>query len=67
MSNHPQRRKSTLAIVDDGILVVVAIVGALFLFKIIGFLAGTVWFIFKVALLVGAVYAALRFVKNRVR
>ena len=68
VSNSLQRRgKSTLALVDDAILVVVAIVGAIFLFKIIGFLAGALWFVLKLAVLAALVYGVLRVLKSRVR
>jgi hypothetical protein len=62
-----RRRRSTLSIVDDGILVVVAVVVALFAFKIVGFVVGTIWFLFKLAALAGLVYVALRVLRSRVR
>ncbi|HEY3190525.1 MAG TPA: hypothetical protein VGJ70_23740 [Solirubrobacteraceae bacterium] len=67
MSPLPERRRSTLSIVDDGLLVVVAVVVALFAFKIIGLIVGTVWFLFKLAALVGLIFVALRVVRSRFR
>lgn len=70
-SGLPDKRKSTLSILDDGILVVVAIVGGLLLLKVagilFGFVVGTVWFLVKLAALVGLVYVVLRAIRNRVR
>ena len=68
MSPLPERRRrSTLSIVDDGILVVVAVVVAVFAFKIVGFLVGTVWFLLKLAALVALVFVVLKALRSRAR
>jgi hypothetical protein len=55
-------RRSTLDILDTGLLVVVAVIGALLALKVIGFIAGTIFFLVKLALVAGAVFIALRLV-----
>ena len=54
------RRRSTLQSLDNALLVVVAVVGVLVVLKVIGFIAGTVFFLVKVAVLVAVVAVALR-------
>jgi hypothetical protein len=55
-----RRTRSTLDVLDNGLLVVVGVVAALVLLKIVGFIAGTVFFLVKLALVAGAVFVALR-------
>ena len=59
------RTRSTLEVLDTGLLVVVGVVAALVALKVVGFIAGTVFFLVKLALLAGAVYVALRLVVRR--
>ena len=65
MAGLPERRRSTLQTLDSGLLVVVGIVAALVVLKVVGFIAGTVFFLIKVALLAGAVYVVLRLFLRR--
>lgn len=65
MAGLPERRRSTLEAVDNGLLVVVGVIAALVVLKIVGFIAGTVFFLVKLALLAGAVYLVLRLVVRR--
>ena len=65
MAGLPERRRSTLEVVDNGLLVVVGVIAALVVLKIVGFIAGTVFFLVKLALLAGAVYLVLRLVLAR--
>ena len=72
MTRIPARtRKSTLATVDNAVLVVVAVVVAVVALKLIGivfgFLFGVVWFLFKVAAVVGLAYLVLRALRSRAR
>ena len=60
-----RRRRSTLDVLDNGLLVVVGVVVALVLLKVVGFIAGTVFFLVKLALLAGAVYVVLRLLTRR--
>ena len=46
---------------DDALLVVVGIVAVLVVLKVVGFIAGTIFFFVKAAILVGLVYLVLRF------
>ena len=61
----PARRRSTLEVLDTGLLVVVGVVVALIGLKVIGFIAGTVFFLVKLALLAGAVFVVLRLLLRR--
>ena len=63
----PRPRKSTLSVIDDGLLVVVAVVGALVLLKIIGAVVATIWFVVKVAFLAGLIYVVVRAIRSRAR
>jgi hypothetical protein len=58
MSKVPATRRhgSALSTIDNGILVVGVVVIALVLLKLVGFVVGTMWFLLKLAALVGAVY-----------
>ena len=59
----PERRKSSseLEVLDTGLLVVVA----LLLLKVVGFIAGAVFGLVKLALLVGAIYVVVRLLMRR--
>lgn len=57
----PRRRGGALQTIDNALLVVVAVIGVLIVLKIIGFIAGTIFFLAKVALAAAVVYAALHF------
>ena len=61
----PSRRRSTLEVLDTGLLVVVGVVGALLALKVIGFIAGTVFFLVKLALLAGAIFVAVKLLVRR--
>ena len=65
MAGLPERRRSTLEVFDSGLLVVVGIIAALVVLKIVGLIAGTIFFLVKLALLAGAVYLVLRLVTRR--
>lgn len=71
MSNLPDRAprpgKSALSLIDDGLLVVVVVVGALVLLKVVGAIVATLWFVVKVALLAGLVYVVVRAIRSRAR
>lgn len=71
MSNLPERasrsKKSALSIIDDGLLVVVAVVGALVLLKVFGAIVATVWFVVKVAAVAGLIYVVVRALRSRAR
>ncbi|MDQ3106893.1 MAG: hypothetical protein M3Q68_03715 [Actinomycetota bacterium] len=56
----PHRRGGALAKVDNALLVVVAVVGVLVVLKVIGFIAGTVFFVVKLVIGAAVVYALLR-------
>ena len=58
-------RRSTLEVLDTGLLVVVGVIAALVVLKVVGFIAGTVFFLVKLALVAGAVFVALRLVLRR--
>jgi hypothetical protein len=55
-----QKKRSTLAIVDDGLLVVVAVVAALVVLKVIGLVIGTIFFVVKLAAVAGVLFVAAR-------
>jgi hypothetical protein len=63
----PERRKtsSALEVLDTGLLVVVGVVVALLLLKFVGFIAGAVFGLVKLALLVGAIFVVVRLVTRR--
>ena len=61
------RRRGTLAIIDNGLLVVVAIVAAVLAFKVLGFVFGALWFLFKVAAFVAFAYFVFRLLRSRAR
>lgn len=65
MAGLPERRRSTLAVIDNGALIVVGVIAALVVLKIVGFIAGTVFFLVKLALLAGAVFVVLRLFLRR--
>lgn len=63
-----QKKRSTLAILDDGLLVVAALVVGLVLLKAIGFVIGTIFFVVKLAAVAGVLFVAARLVlRNRGR
>ena len=61
----PSRTRSTLEILDTGLLVVVGVIAALVVLKVIGFIAGTVFFLVKLALLAGAIFVVLKLLVRR--
>jgi hypothetical protein len=54
------KKRSTLAIVDDGLLVAVAVVAALVVLKVIGLVIGTVFFLVKLAAVAGVLFVVAR-------
>lgn len=63
MNDLPERakpRKSTLSLLDDGLLVVVAVVGALIVLRVAGAIVATVWFVVKVAFVAAFAFVVLR-------
>ena len=64
---HGTKSKSLVSIVDDGLLVVAALVGAIVLLKVFGFIAGAIWTLVKLAAVAGAVYVILRALRSRGR
>lgn len=64
----PRRGRGALATLDGALLVVVGVVAALVVLKVVGFIAGTVFFLVKVAVLAAVVFVALRvFLRSRGR
>jgi len=59
--------RSALSLIDDGLLVVVAVVGALVLLKILGAIVATMWFVVKVAFLAGLIFVVVRAIRSRGR
>ena len=62
-----RRRSSGLDRLDDLALVVVAVVGALFALKVLGWVIGTVLFVVKVAVVAAIAFVLLRLVARRHR
>ena len=70
MTNLPEQRKqgrSTLSKLDDGLLVVVAVVGALIVLKLFGGLIATVWFLVKLAAVAALIFVVVRAIRSRGR
>ena len=67
MAGLPEKRKTSSALdtLDNGLLIVVGVVVALLLLKLVGFIAGTVFFLGKLALLAGVIYVVVRLVTRR--
>ncbi|HUP86711.1 MAG TPA: hypothetical protein VM143_13690 [Acidimicrobiales bacterium] len=63
----PSRGRSALATLDTGLLVVVGVVVALVGLKVVGIIAGTIFFLVKLAVLAGVVFMALRLLRSRGR
>lgn len=63
----PRPRKSALSVIDDGLLVVVAVVGALVLLKVVGAIVATMWFVVKAAFVAGLIYVVVRAIRSRAR
>jgi hypothetical protein len=61
------RRGGALRTLDDALLVVVGVVAVLVILKIVGFIAGTVFFLVKAAIVVGLVYAVVRLLRRGTR
>jgi hypothetical protein len=59
-----RRGGGVLSRLDDLLLVGVAVVAVLVVLKIVGFIAGTVFFFVKVAVLVGVVFLALKLLRR---
>ncbi|MGH2686083.1 MAG: hypothetical protein ACRDJP_11515 [Actinomycetota bacterium] len=60
-----RNQKSTLSKVDDVLLIAVVAVAALVAINIIGWIAGTIWFLVKAAVVVGLVALAVAYVARR--
>jgi hypothetical protein len=60
-----ERRRSALDRLDDGLLVVAALVGVVVLFAIIGWIVNTIVFFLKLALLAVFVGLIVRFIARR--
>ncbi|HEX2850429.1 MAG TPA: hypothetical protein VHN98_07740 [Acidimicrobiales bacterium] len=65
--NSPQRGRSFLSILDDALLVVVAVVVIFVVLRIIGFVAAAIFTGLKIALLVALVYVVVRALRSRGR
>ena len=63
----PARRKSTLSILDDGLMVVAAVIGALLVLKFVGVIGWLIWSLIKLAAVAGFIYVVLRGLRNRGR
>jgi hypothetical protein len=61
----PERRRSTLDRLDDGLLLVAALVGVVVLFAVIGWVVNTVVFFVKLALVAVFVGLIVRFFARR--
>lgn len=59
-----RRRGGALRTIDDALLVVVAVVAVLVVLKVVGFIAGTIFFLVKAAVLVGVVFVALQLLRR---
>lgn len=57
-------RGGALRTIDDALLVVVAVVAVLVVLKVVGFIAGTIFFLVKAAVLVGVVFVALQLLRR---
>ena len=51
----------------DGLLVVVAVVGALVLLKVVGAIVATMWFVVQAAFVAGLIYVVVRAIRSRAR
>ena len=60
-----RNHRSTLSKVDDVLLIAVVAVVALVAINIVGWIAGTVWFLVKAAVVVGLVALAVGYVARR--
>ena len=60
-----ERRRSTLDRLDDGLLVVAALVGVVLVFSVIGWLVDTLVFFVKLALVAVFIGLVARFVMRR--
>ena len=56
----PRGRSGPLAKLDDALLVVVGVVGVLLVLKIVGFIAGTIFFLVKLAVAAAVAFVVLR-------
>lgn len=56
----PRRRGGTLQSLDNALLAVVAVVGVLVVLKVVGFIAGTIFFFVKLLIGAAVLYAVLR-------
>ena len=65
MAGLPERRRSTLQVFDNGLLVVVGVIAALIVLKIVGLIAGTIFFLVKLAIVAGVIFLALRLFLRR--
>lgn len=60
-----RRRRSTVDVLDDALLVVVAVGVGLVLLKVLGWIVGGVLFLIKVGIIAAIAYVAIRFVSRR--
>jgi hypothetical protein len=60
-----ERRRSALDRLDDGLLVVAALVGVVVLFAVIGWIVNTVVFFLKLALIAVFIGIIVRFISRR--
>jgi hypothetical membrane protein len=60
-----ERRRSTISRLDDGLLIVVAVVAALFVFSLLTWVIHAVAFIVKVAVIAAVVALVVRAVNRR--
>ena len=60
-----RRRTSALAVADNALLVVGAIVVGIIALKLLGFIVGTLFFVVKVAIVAFVIAAAVRFALGR--
>ena len=61
----PGRRRSTLSVLDDAVLVVVAVVAALVVLKVLGVFISTIFFVLKLAAVAGLIFFVARLVLRR--
>lgn len=64
---YPERQRSTLAKMDNALLVVGAVVVGFLALRMLGWIVGTVFFVVKVALVAFVIAAAARFAMGRSR
>lgn len=61
------RKRSAVSLVDDALLVVVALVGALIVLKVLSAIASTIFFAMKLLAIAAVFFIVFRVVRSRLR